>query len=91
MESKDDKAVSALKKYFKQHKYAQLDDLVKVLGTTSRMTIFRKLSKLNYISSFTHAGKYYSAPSYINFDKDGLWIKDKIGFSQFGNLIKTIT
>ena len=88
---KSDEAVSALRKYFKNHKLALLKDLSTVLGTQSRMSIFRRLSKMNYISSYTHSGAYYTLPEVIHFDENGLWIHEGIGFSQFGNLRQTIT
>ncbi len=85
--------VSALKKlqtFFKKNKIASMDDLFSLLETTSRMTVFRRLQELSYLSSFTHAGRYYTLKSIIHFDPNGLWFCDGIGFSQFGNLKETI-
>lgn len=87
---KTNESILKLKKYFKKYKIAQLKDLSVILHTTSRMTIFRKLTKLNYISSYTHAGAYYSTPEIIYFDADGLWFYEGVGFSQHGNLRRTI-
>lgn len=87
---KSDKAIAALKKHFKKNKLAQLKELSATLGTSSRMSIFRRLSKLDYISSYTHAGSYYSLSEAIHFDENGLWYHEGVGFSEHGNLKKTI-
>ena len=49
-----------LRTFFKKNQIAQMDDLFLLLETTSRMTVFRRLQELNYLSSFTHAGRYYT-------------------------------
>ncbi len=91
MQTKNEKAISLIKKFYKKRKHAQLADLSIVLGTQSRMSIFRKMRQLNYISSYTHKGKYYTIPDAIHFDEHGLWIHESIGFSEHGNLKQTIT
>ena len=88
---KSDEAIAALRKYFKKHTLAQLKELSTTLGTQSRMSIFRRLSQLKYLSSYTHSGAYYTLPEVIYFDKEGLWIHEGVGFSQYGNLRQTIT
>jgi len=88
---KGNEAITALRGYFKKQKLAPLKDLSIVLGTQSRMSIFRRLSKLNYLSSYTHSGAYYTLPEAIQFDSGGLWIYEGVGFSQHGNLKQTIT
>ena len=41
-------------------KIMTIDELKSTLATQYRMTVFRKLSMLGYISSYSHSGKYYS-------------------------------
>ena len=53
------------------------------------MTIFRKLEELNYLSSYSHHGKYYTLRSIAHFNSDGLWSCQDVRFSKFGNLLDT--
>lgn len=79
-----------LRSFFKKNRVARMDELFILLETISRMTVFRRLQELNYISSFTHTGRYYTLKPTVHFDADGLWFCDGIGFSKFGNLKETI-
>lgn len=83
-------ALKKLQTFFKKNRMARMDELFPLLETTSRMTVFRRLKELNYLSSFTHAGRYYTLESIIHFDANGLWFCKGVGFSQFGNLKETI-
>ena len=83
-------AQKKLRTFFKKNRITRMDELFSLLETTSRMTVFRRLQELDYLSSFTHAGRYYTLKSIIHFDPNGLWFCDGIGFSQFGNLKETI-
>ena len=83
-ESKD--LLTALKK----QKLMTLSELKLTLGTKSSMTIFRKLNELNYISSCSHSGKYYSLKRLARFNKNGLWTSNGILFSNHGTLMSTI-
>jgi hypothetical protein len=49
----------ALLKMFQKKYIAVLDDLYHVLDTNSRMSVFRRLKALGYLTSFTDAGRYY--------------------------------
>ncbi len=51
-------ALKKLRTFFKKNRMARMDELFPLLETTSRMTVFRRLKELNYLSSFTHAGRY---------------------------------
>lgn len=83
-------AQKKLQRFFLKNKIAQMDELFLLLETTSRMTVFRRLQELNYLSSFTHAGRYYTLKSMTHFDENGLWFCQGVGFSYFGNLKETI-
>ncbi len=52
-------------------------------------TVFRKLSALEYLSSYSHRGKYYTLPSIAAFDAQDLWCCRDIWFSRCGNLLDT--
>jgi hypothetical protein len=85
MLSKPD-ALKALRASFKKERVVMLPDIYALLGTTSRMSAFRRLRDLNYLSSFSHVGRYYTLPGVTNFDPQGLWFYEEVGFSRFGNL-----
>jgi hypothetical protein len=89
MLSKPD-ASKALRAFFKKKQLAMLPDIYSVLGTTSRMSAFRRLRELGCLSSFSHVGRYYTLPTAANFDPQGLWFYEEVGFSRFGNLKKTV-
>jgi len=71
-------------------KIMTIDELKSTLTTQSRMTVFRKLSKLGYISSYSHSGKYYSLKRIARYNKYGIWSYKSALFSKNGTLKKTI-
>jgi len=81
--------LQTLREFFDHYKIATLDELRAVLGDPARCTLFRKLGELEYLSSYSHRGKYYTLKSIAGFDAQGLWRWRSVGFSLFGNLIKT--
>lgn len=89
MLSKPD-ALKALNAFFKKNPVAMLPEIYTLLGTTSRMSAFRRLRELDYLSSFSHVGRYYTLPSVADFDSQGLWFYEQVGFSRFGNLKQTV-
>jgi hypothetical protein len=83
-------ATKALTKLFSRDVVQDLDALFEVLGTSSRMTVFRRLREVGYLSSYTHAGRYYTLRGLPDFDQDGLWVHRGIGFSRAGTLKQTV-
>ena len=81
--------LKALKQFFDQHKIATLDQLQEALGNPARCTVFRKLNDLQYLSSYSHRGKYYTLKSIARFTEQGLWSFRSVWFSRFGNLLQT--
>lgn len=71
-------------------KIMTLDELKISLVTQCRMTVFRKLSMLGYISSYSHSGKYYSLKRIARYNKYGIWSYKSALFSKNGTLKKTI-
>ena len=80
-----------LENFIRSRRVVQMRDLFDLVGSTSRMTIFRHLSGIAYLCSYTHAGRYYTHMDIPRFDVDGLWFYDSIGFSENGSLKKTVT
>jgi len=76
-------------KFLKENKIATLGELKQTLRTSSTMTVFRKLTSIGYLSSYSHRGKYYTIPQVARFDQIGLWSWHAIWFSKFGNLVET--
>jgi len=75
--------------FFDGHKIATLDQLREALGNPARCTVFRKLGDLQYLSSYSHRGKYYTLKSIARFSEQGLWSFGSVWFSRFGNLLQT--
>jgi len=78
-----------LESVLEKRKISTLDELKKELGTSSTMTMFRKLKPLGYQTSYSHRGKYYTLIRTPRFDEQGLWKYDGVGFSRYGNLLAT--
>ena len=75
--------------YFKRNKIGDLDQLRSALGKPRERTVFRKLKSLDYLSSYSHRGMYYSLQSIVKFNTEGLWSHQTVWFSKFGNLLET--
>lgn len=67
-------------------KIATLDELKQALGTPVDVTVFRKLKPLDYLTSYSHRGRYYTLREIASFDQKGLWSHATVWFSQFGTL-----
>ena len=85
-----DASESALRSYFRKHRVAELSDLFRLLSTQSRMSVFRRLKAIGYLSSFNHAGRYYTLADMPQFDQWGLWFHRSVGFSCAGTLKATV-
>jgi hypothetical protein len=80
----------ALRRLFRRRHIADLDQLCTALGTRSRMTVFRRLSTVGYLSSYSHSGRYYTLRDLPAFDSDGLWQHRGVLFSRDGTLTRTL-
>ncbi len=83
----DPEAVIAL---LRQRKTATIEDLKAALGTAADATVFRKLAGLDYRSSYSHRGRYYTLDEIVRFDELGLWSFRQVWFSRFGTLVSTV-
>jgi hypothetical protein len=82
--------LDALKGLFTKKRVLDMDQICAALNTTTRMTAFRYLKKLRYLTSYTHCGRYYTLPEIVQFDPNGFWYFAEIGFSIHGTLINTL-
>lgn len=80
----------ALTRLFHRQSVADLATLSATLETSSRMSVFRRLSVLGYLSSYSHAGRYYTLGDIPQFDRDGLWQYQGVCFSRDGSLKATV-
>ena len=78
-----------LKIFLEEHFIATLEELKRVLDTTARMTVLRKLQSLGYLSSYSHRGSYYTLRRIPSFNSLGLWRHRSVFFSKHGNLVQT--
>lgn len=79
-----------LETLFRREKVLTLDAMKQALGTTAKMTVFRKLRALSYRASYSHAGKYYTLDEIAEYDQHGLWSYRQVYFSQRGSLRNTL-
>ena len=86
----DPQYLSALENLYQTKRVALLDDLREALHTPSRTTIFRALSAAGYLTSYSHAGRYYTLQRIPKFDSHGIWLHRGIGFSLYGTLRATV-
>lgn len=78
-----------LKSLLEHRKVCTFEQLADALGTQARMTVFRKLAELPYLTSYSHRGKYYALKASCRFDSSGLWSHRGVWFSTDGTLMST--
>jgi hypothetical protein len=79
----------ALRKLLIRDKIATLPDLKRALGTEVDLTVFRKLKELDYLTSYSHRGRFYTLREIARFGADGLWSCHPAWFSRYGTLLAT--
>ena len=82
--------VESVRNVFRKRRVVDMEVLCITLETKSRMTVFRNLRKLGYLSSYSHAGRYYTLLDIPKFDRRGLWQFRDTCFSRYGTLKATI-
>jgi hypothetical protein len=87
---KENTPLEQLKSLFLKEKVLEIHDVIHAVRATSRMTAYRYLKKLDYISSYTHARQFYTLRTIPEFDSDGLWHFGEVGFSKHGTLMETV-
>jgi hypothetical protein len=78
-----------LQQLLQRQRVCTFEQLAGALGTQSRMTVFRKLAGLPYLTSYSHRGKYYTLRTTCRFDASGLWSHRGIWFSTEGTVLHT--
>ena len=79
-----------LRRLLEERKIATIAEFKQALGTGSDATVFRKLSELDYHTSYSHSGRFYTLDEIARFDELGLWSFRAVWFSRFGTLVKTV-
>lgn len=79
-------AKAALHRLFQRTPVVELHELCRTLKTSSRMSVFRRMKEVGYLSSYTHTCRYYTLQTIPKFDSFGLWHYRDIGFSRAGTL-----
>ena len=82
--------IAPLLDLFERLRACTMPELKRALGTSVDMTVFRKLAPLNYLSSYSHRGAFYSLPTIVEFDADGLWEARGARFATHGTLLNTV-
>jgi len=76
--------------FLKRRKIATLGEIGEAMGSASERSVFRNLSRLEYLSSYSHRGKFYTLRSIAKFSREGLWSLRSVWFSRFGTLLDTV-
>ncbi len=84
------KSRRALLRLFRKRPIVTLSTLLETLRTRSRMSVFRRLSVIDYLTSYSHAGRYYTLRAIPEFDEGGLWHHLGVSFSRYGSLKSTV-
>lgn len=79
-----------IEKLFDRKPVLRLSDLRRALGVRSRTTVFFALKAAGYLTSYSHAGRYYTLGRIPKFDEHGLWFSGEIRFSKHGTLRATV-
>lgn len=74
----------------RRQKTVSMEQLTDAFGTAAKRTVFRKLKELDYRTSYSHCGRYYTLDSVADFDADGLWSHQSAWFSIHGTLVATV-
>lgn len=70
-------------------KVLSFENIAEEIGNSFR-TAQRYLKRLNGLTSYTHRGKFVTLPTIAQFDNNGLWHFNSIGFSKFGSSLDSI-
>ena len=82
-------SADAILRLLQRQTIATMDEVKESLGTQADITVFRKLRSIDYLSSYSHGGRYYALKELAHFDNRGLWAYRGVHFSRFGSLLET--
>ena len=78
-----------VRKLLLENKIATMDELKIAAETNATMTVHRCLSRLGYMTSYSHRGRFYTLQSIPKFNSQGVWSYREVKFSRHGNLLET--
>ena len=84
------KNLGRLRQVFRRAKVLDMKSLGARFEDRSRRSLYRDLSELGYLTSYTHGGLYYTLAEIPDFDEWGLWFYQDIGFSRAGTVKQTV-
>ena len=61
--------IDRLRGLFAKRLIATMDMLKKTVGTVADLTVFRKLRELDYCTSYSHRGRFYTLRELAEFDE----------------------
>ena len=73
----------------RKQEIATMEEMKAALGSPVDLTVFRKLREVEYCTSYSHRGRFYTLKELARFDERGLWTCKGIHFSSFGSLVDT--
>lgn len=85
------KQVERIRRVIERRRVTEMKTLQRASPGRSRRSLFRDLGQLDYLSSYSHSGRYYTLANIPEFDEYGLWFHRAVGFSRMGTLKKTVT
>jgi len=83
-------ATQKVAELFRKKPVLDMPALEGAAGGRSRRSLFRDLDALGYLTSYTQTGRFFTLASIPQFDSDGLWRYEGIGFSRDGTLKATV-
>jgi len=88
---KTDERVEVLIGFFTEDAPVQTIDDLRIKSGCQHRTLQRLIKSCNLITSYNQNARFYTAPSFCQFNPDGIWNFNQILFSKYGNLFETIT
>jgi len=85
-----DENLRGLQRMFRRERVLDMRTLGERFPSRSRRSLFRDLAQLGYLTSYSHAGRFYALADIAEFDERGLWFFRDIGFSRAGTLKQTV-
>jgi len=79
-----------LKKFFRRRLIMNMKTMQRLCKGRSKRSLFRDLNSIGYLSSYSHAGRFYTLSDIPEFDNYGLWYYEQVSFSKNGTLKSTI-
>lgn len=83
-------ATPDLRSLFRRAPVMSMPQIEQTMAPRSKRSLFRDLESLGYLSSYSHTGRYYTLRSVPEFDADGIWRYQGVGFSRDGTLKATV-